>query len=107
MIDFRSNPRCFRKDEHGETLLSRMRYLFKEVRRHLFTLNPLERPALDQPDTASIQLATHGAFYSCKRPYDGGYATAYASVLAVLIYTQMATSARESVQHEAEKRKFS
>lgn len=31
MIPDSSTPRCFRKDEHGETLLSRMAVLFKEV----------------------------------------------------------------------------
>ena len=41
------------------------------------------------PDRDSIN-SIHGAFYSCKRPY-GGYATSY--LLAVLIYTQIATSA--------------
>jgi hypothetical protein len=80
-----------------------MRYLFKEVRRHLFTLNPQERPALDQTETVtvSIQLTTHGVFYSCKRPY-GSHATAYA--LVVLVYTQIATStwSRSNIKRKLE-----
>jgi hypothetical protein len=62
------------------------------------TLNPQGRPALDhwQPDseTSSIQIGRMEHFYSCQRSY-GGYATAY--VLVVLIYTQVATSARNRI----------
>jgi hypothetical protein len=102
-----STPRCFRKDEHGETLLSRMRCLFKEV--GVISSPSTHRSAqlwTGPRQYQSSSLATHGALYSCKRPY-GGYATSY--VLVVLIYTQIATSAwsRSNMKRKKEGKKES
>jgi hypothetical protein len=96
MIFGLSTPRCFRKDEHGETLLSKMRYLFEEV------------GVISSPSThRSARLWTSPRRYRSssqrlQRPY-GGYATAY--VLAVLMYTQIATSAwrRSDMKREIRK----
>jgi hypothetical protein len=87
-------PRCFRidSDEHGETVPFEEDAVLiqKKLASSLHpqpTGAPGSGPARDE--TASIQLTTNGAFlFICKESY-GGCATAY--VLAVLIYTQIAT----------------